>query len=123
MFQTICSQKSCQNCFNRSKLANKRPKWSNSEKNETHEKREKMQQIAESRLVVIFVTKYQYKIFFCKKLILDQSRAKTALNHMKLAQKQQTGPNSAKLKNSQKQPKLQKVSITRLKKSQHCDES
>ena len=28
-FQTVCSQKSCQNTFNHSKLANKRPKRSN----------------------------------------------------------------------------------------------
>ena len=83
--QIVCPQKSCQNTFTRSKIANKRPKRSNSTKIETRVKTSKGLQIAGNRLEVIFVTKYQNKFSVYKKLILDQSRAITALNHLKLA--------------------------------------
>ena len=63
-FQRVCSQISCQNAFNHSKLAHKQPNGQIEQKLKRDEKRQKLLQTAENRLEVFFVTKHQNKNLF-----------------------------------------------------------
>ena len=107
-FQTVCSQKSCQNAFNRSKLANKRPKWSNGTKLEMRLKTSKTAKKCGKPPRSDFRDQTRNQNLFLKKTNFWLKSCKTALNHLKFAQKQQIRPNSAKTKNQSKTSKTAK---------------